>query len=81
MIKLSDCPLCKNKPEIGYAFGEYFVHCSDKCPSPGCFHAGDTITACSWNDWAEWIARYNQKQQDMPIIDEARAAKAMEDSQ
>ncbi len=67
MIDLLDCPICKNKPKISYDFGDYFVYCSDKCPSLRCYHAGDTITACSWNDWVEWFVRHNQEKPNKPL--------------
>lgn len=55
---LLECPICHVAPKIGYACGDYFMHCTDGCPSPACDHAAETTTACAWNDWVAWYNKY-----------------------
>ena len=61
-LKLLPCPFCHAQAKIGYACGDYFVHCSDRCPSPMCDHASESTTVCSWNDWAEWYEKNRRTQ-------------------
>lgn len=51
---LEQCPICHAEAKVGYACGDYFMYCSEGCPSPACDHPSESTTICSWNDWAKW---------------------------
>jgi hypothetical protein len=51
MDALLCCPICNVKPKMGYACGDYFMNCSDGCPSPMCDHASKEFTVQDWNAW------------------------------
>jgi hypothetical protein len=53
-MEIEVCPLCGSKPEVDYACGDYFIHCSDGCSSPCCDHPNQGTTVLCWNDWARW---------------------------
>lgn len=52
--KLEPCPICHAEAKVGYACGDYFMYCSEGCPSLMCDHPSESTTICSWNDWAKW---------------------------
>ena len=51
MQELYNCPLCKRVPMMGYACGDYFVHCTDHCAAPMCDHPAREATVSYWNHW------------------------------
>ena len=53
MEKLRECPICHVTPDLDYACGDYFVHCTDECKAPMCDHASRKETVDHWNGWVE----------------------------
>lgn len=57
MSELRPCPICGAKAKVGYACGDYFVHCSEGCTSPMCDHPSIQQTIDHWNSWADKWAK------------------------
>ncbi len=55
LLRLTSCPLCKKKARmVEGEVGDFFVRCSENCPSPTCAHQNPLHTAISWNDFVFW---------------------------
>ena len=53
MEKFRECPICHVIPDLDYACGDHFMHCTDECKAPMCDHASRKGTVDHWNGWVE----------------------------
>ena len=54
LLHLTSCPICGKGARMVDGEGDFFVRCSEGCPSPTCAHHNPLHTAISWNDFVFW---------------------------